>query len=160
MHQTYRPLLPNTIDYIIAPSGENGKKRSGSARSPERRKDTSSKPAKARVLLFSGMRELALYRAEVLRGNGFNVIVPRSKEDAILAIQHGAIDVAVFTYTLPNETVHELTQLLREHCPDCRLVVVSEAGHIDRKIEPDATVSAMDGPAGLIDALHRLTRLQ
>ncbi len=76
------------------------------------------------------------------------------------AIKCGELDVAVLTYTLPNEIVHELADLLREHCPECRLIAISDSGKVDRKIAPDATVLANQGPAGLIQALRRLQRRQ
>ena len=109
------------------------------------------------MLLFSGMWELALYRAEVLRGHGFDVLAARSKDETVLAIKNGNVDVLVLTYTLPNDTVHELATLLRQYSPESRLVAISESPQVDRKIAPDATVMAHDGPTGLIQALHRLS---
>jgi CheY-like chemotaxis protein len=113
-----------------------------------------------RVLLFSGIFEVALYRAEVLRGHGLDVRTPRSKEEAIMAIKRGEVDVVVLTYTLPNETVNELADLVRQYCPGCRLVAISETGHFDERVAPDAVVIANQGPAALIEAIRRLRRLQ
>lgn len=107
-----------------------------------------------RVLMFGKIRELALYRAEVLRSNGFNVTIPASKADAIAAIRRGGFDVAVLTYTLSNDTVEELTELLRQHWPDSRLVTISEMKYPDPKINPDANVLADEGPKALIKALR------
>jgi CheY-like chemotaxis protein len=113
-----------------------------------------------RVLLFSGIFEVALYRAEVLRGHGLEVRTPRSKEEAIMAIKRGEVDVVVLTYTLPNETVNELADLVRQYCPACRLVAISETGHFDERVAPDAVVIANQGPAALIEAIRRLRRVQ
>lgn len=107
-----------------------------------------------RVLMFGKIRELALYRAEVLRNHGFNVTIPASKSDAIAAIRRGGFDVAVLTYTLSSDTVEELTELLRQHWPDCRLVTISETEYPDPKINPDANVLADEGPKALIEALR------
>lgn len=157
MQQVFDPLASST-SYLAVPSDENCKKLVHDSQSSNKSKEAFFKTGKNRVLLFSGMPELALYRAEALRGSGFNVLVPRSKDDAILAIKHASIDVVVLTYTLPNETVHELADLLREFCPECRLVVISETGRTDRKIAPDLIVLAAEGPIGLIEALRRLTK--
>src|SRR5437868_5859254 len=108
-----------------------------------------AKQAATRVLLFSGMLEFALYRAEVLRAHGFDVRTPRTKEEAVQAIKRADLDVVVLAYTLPSETVHELADLVREHCPACRLVTISESREVDRKIAPDDTAVAGLGPAGL-----------
>ncbi len=107
-----------------------------------------------RVLMFGKIRELALYRAEVLRTHGFNVTIPAAKADAVAAIQRGGFDVAVLTYTLSSDTVEELAELVRQHCPDCRLVTISETRNPDLKINPDANVLADDGPQALLAALR------
>jgi hypothetical protein len=73
-------------------------------------------PAGNRVLLFSGIFEVALYRAEVLRAHGLEVRTPRTKDEAVAIIQRGEVDVMVLTYTLPSETVHELSDLVRQYC--------------------------------------------
>src|ERR1051325_473806 len=116
------------------------------------------KNAGNRVLLFSGIWEVALYRAEVLRGHGLEVLTPRSKEEAIMSIQRGDVDVVVLTYTLPSETVHELADLVRQYCPGCRLVAISESGRFDERVSPDAIVIANLGPAALVETIRRLTR--
>ena len=112
-----------------------------------------------RVLMFGRIRELALYRAEVLSTHGFKVTVPASKADAIAAIRRGGFDVAVFTYTLSSDTVEELAELVRQHCAECRLVTISETRNHDPKIDPDANVVADDGPSALLQALRSLLRL-
>src|SRR5689334_6387351 len=80
-----------------------------------------------RVLIFGRIRELALYRAEVLRTRGFSAIVPATKEEARQAIEQAEFDVAVLTYTLSNETVQELSELLRQKCPTCPLITITES---------------------------------
>ena len=102
------------------------------------------------------MRELALYRAEVLKTRGFDVITPETKADAIAAIDEGNFDVAVLSYTLSSDTVEELTELLRQKCPGCALITISDTGNIDPKLRPERTVLANEGPAALIKALRHV----
>jgi DNA-binding response OmpR family regulator len=113
-----------------------------------------------RVLLFGSIRELALYRAEVLSNRGFTVVTPRNKQEAKDAIRNGQFDIAVLTYTLSSDTVQELAQLLREYCPTCPLVAITASGKDDPVIQPDATVIADEGPVALVAALRRLLRRQ
>jgi len=54
--------------------------------------------------------------------------------------------------------VKEFAELLREYCPDCPLVAISDSGRIDREIGPEEMVNADEGPEGLIAALRRVTR--
>lgn len=108
--------------------------------------------------MFGKLRELALYRAEVLRAHGYTVIIPDNKTEAVAAVRRGGFDVAVFTYTLSNDTVEELTELVRQHCPECRLITISDTKVPDAKIKPDANVIADDGPKALLEALRRTLR--
>ena len=137
----------------------NGK---GSTRSsPRSRSKRRPMPRKAqgnRVFLFGRLRELALYRAEVLRSEGFTVSTPDTKEEAVAAIRRGSFDVAVLTYTLSSDTVQELAELIREYCPDAPLIAISTSRKEDREINPDEIVIADEGPAALIAALRRATR--
>ena len=113
-----------------------------------------------RVLMFGRLRELALYRAAVLRDRGFDVTTPQNREEAVNAIRRGGYDIVVLTYTLTNEMVQELAQLVRDHCPNCPLVaIVGGKQQLDREIGPDHVVNADDGPAALIAALRRVTQI-
>ncbi|MBV9183585.1 MAG: response regulator [Acidobacteria bacterium] len=111
-----------------------------------------------RVLIVGRMRELALYRAEVLRQAGFEVRTPENEEEAIAIVKGGDFDVAVFSYTLPSETVQEMAELVREHCSDCPIVAIAETNRVDRRIAPDAIALAADGPPGLLGALRRVVK--
>ena len=128
-------------------------------RSSTQRKRRMPRRAKGnRVLLFGRFRELALYRAEVLRSQGFAVTTPFSREDSIAAVRRGHFDVAVLTYTLSSETVQELAELIREYCPECPIIAISNSDKEDREIDPDEIVIADDGPPALLAALRRVSR--
>ncbi len=128
--------------------------------SSQRSRKASHAPETNRVLIFGRLRELALYRAEVLRNRGFSVIVPDSKSEAIAAIEQAEFDVAVLTYTLSNETVQELSELLRQRCPTCPLITITENHRIDEKVQPDRIVLANQGPEALVKALRQVLKPQ
>src|SRR5438105_14439584 len=94
----------------------------------------------SRVILFGRIRELALYRAEVLRDRGLSVTIPRDNQEALKIIRHGDFDIAGLSYTLPSDTVQQIAELVRDYRPDCHLIAISETGQADRKDHPDATV--------------------
>jgi hypothetical protein len=144
---------------ITAPGGERG---DGDQESLGSGKERRKKPRTVgnRVLLFSGIFEVALYRAEVLCAHGLDVRTPRNKEEAVAIIQRGEADVVVLTYTLPSETVNELSDLVRQYCAGCRLIAISESGRVDERVAPDAVVIANEGPTALVEAIRRLRRLQ
>jgi CheY-like chemotaxis protein len=157
------PLLEQAIfpdpAQISAPASNDDPGDPGES-SPRKRKQKGPGSAGNRVLLFSGIWEVALYRAEVLRVHGLEVRTPRSKEEAIMTIKRGDVDVVVLTYTLPSETVHELADLVRQYCPGSRLVAISETGQFDERVAPDAIVVANQGPAALVAAIRRLRQVQ
>ena len=109
-----------------------------------------------RVLLFGKHRELALYRAEVLRHSGFRVVIPRTRQEAVDAVRHGDFDAAILSYTLSADTVEEIAEMVRQHCPTCPLITISLERTRDRRIDPDAIVLAEDGPPALLTALRRV----
>jgi hypothetical protein len=111
-----------------------------------------------RVLLVGRIRELAIYRAEVLQEHGFIVTISSGLEEASAIINNGEFDIAILSYTLPSSAVEELAELIRGYHPECPLITISEKRWIDKRIDPDAIVIADDGPAGLIAALRRVTR--
>src|SRR5437764_9144381 len=66
--------------------------------SPGKGKDKlSAKQKTANVLLFGKLRELALYRAEVLSNHGFTATIPNSRAEAMAAIRNGGFDAVVLT---------------------------------------------------------------
>jgi hypothetical protein len=73
-------------------------------------------------------------------------------------IRRNQFDIAVLTYTLSSEVVEELAAQIRQYCSDCPLIVISDTHRIDKKIYPDQTVLAEEGPTALIAALRRVTR--
>lgn len=113
-----------------------------------------------RALLLGKQRELALYRAAVLRDRGFEVRAPADLNQAIAEITEGSFDVAVLSYTLSSDEVEQMAELVRQSCPKCPLVTISTTGRADRRVNPDETVLADEGPAGLIRVLQRLRRHQ
>lgn len=126
--------------------GERGKKWKGAG------------AANNRILLFGSMRELALYRAEVLRQKGFHVITPSDRAEAIEAVENGGLGAAILSYTLSNDVVEEMAELLKQKCPACPLIAISQTGRVDRRIEPDEIVIADQGPAALLQAVGRAMR--
>jgi hypothetical protein len=93
-----------------------------------------------RILMLGRLRELALYRAEVLRHHGFEVIAPADEAEAIAAIGQANYDV----------------DLIRDSCPECQVLAIAQTMQYDRLIAPDSVVVADKGPAELVTALRRL----
>jgi DNA-binding NtrC family response regulator len=110
------------------------------------------------VLLVGRLRELALYRAEVRRMYGFRVNTPATPDAAMEVIRRREFDIVVLSYTLASDLVEELAEQVRQYCPRCPLIAISESRGVDKRIFPDETVFAEDGPSALIAALRRVCR--
>jgi CheY-like chemotaxis protein len=148
--------VPVPDPLISASVGGQGRRRQHRARIKTKRSVTGRDTA--RVLLVGLIRELALYRAEVLRHHGFLVHTPATVDQARAIIERGDFDIAVLSYTLPTTTVEEIAEQVRDRCPDCRIVAISETDRIDRRIAPDAVALAQEGPPALIAALRHVLR--
>lgn len=109
-----------------------------------------------RVLLIGRFRELALYRAEVLRVHGFQVSTPATVAAAMDTIRRREFDIVVLSYTLASDVVEELAEQVRQYCPNCPVIAISDNRSVDKRIFPDAIAFAEDGPAALIAALRRV----
>jgi hypothetical protein len=111
-----------------------------------------------RVLMVGRLRELALYRAEVLRLAGFKVSIPADAAEALQIMRAGQFDAIVLTYTLASEEMEQLAKAAREYCPDCPVIAITDAIIPDRRIAPDATALANEGPAALVSALNKVLK--
>ena len=111
-----------------------------------------------RLLMVGRLRELALYRAEVLKQAGFQVFAPRDLEEAFRVMQRGEFDAIIVSYTLPNDTVQYVMERAREHCPDCPIIAIRHTETEDRLLQPDAIALADHGPDALIAAVQTVLR--
>lgn len=113
---------------------------------------------KNRVLLLGRMHELALYRAEVLRQRGFNVQISTDTEESLNLVRRNHFDIVVLSYTLSSDLVERLAEEVREHCPQCPIVVIANSDRLDRRVNPDQVAIAEQGPPALVAALQRALR--
>jgi len=109
-----------------------------------------------RVLMLGSIRELALYRAEVLQLHGFHVQIATNRDQALDLIHGGNYDVVVLSYTLPDHLVREYADEMREFCPECPVIEISDARRPDPVIRPDQMILADEGPAALLTALRHV----
>ncbi len=149
------PLLP-AIEAELAEKLRRSSRQTRAARPGKNAPD--SEAVQPTVLLFGKMRELALYRAEVLQRMGYQVIVPKSYAEAVRAVDDGGFHVAILSYTLSSEVVKELADLIRQRYPGCPLVTIAQHARSDAEIQPDAIVLSELGPTGLVEALDRLRK--
>ena len=157
-HLEFVPALGSSSSSGIALLAER-RKRPRAPKTTAASREPGRHPGKfGKVLLIGKHRELALYRAEVLRHSGFSVLIPGTRQEALDTIRAGDIDAVILSYTLAADSVEELAEMVRQYCPECVLVTISQDKTLDRRINPDAIVLADHGPQALLGALQRLLR--
>lgn len=109
-----------------------------------------------RVLMVGLQRELALYRAEVLRQAGFSVTTPSDSNEALLLMYKREYDVVILSYTLPRGVIELLAKASRKFCSDCQIVAISDGDIPELQNTADAVALANEGPAALIATLKRV----
>jgi DNA-binding response OmpR family regulator len=151
----FQNLSASSLPSILAcPSNYNPERRKQPREVPGLRK----RKAGNRVLVVGRQRELALYRAEFLRLAGYSVDTPEDVDEALRIMRNDEFDAIVLSYTLPTETVQQLAESAREHCPDCPVIAIADTEKFDRLISPDAIALAKGGPEALLSALKRVLR--
>lgn len=110
------------------------------------------------TVLLLGQPEPGIPHAEFLRSQGFSVIFPSSRKEALSAIQKREFDAVLLSYSLSSDTAEELAELVRQKCPGCPLVVVTVSEHEDSRIQPDEIVLAEESPQAMLAALRRVER--
>ena len=109
-----------------------------------------------RVLMLGQHLELGWYRSEFLRSQGYDVIFPETKKEAVGAIREGKFDVVVLSYSLSHKTSQELLELIEQGCSECPVIAITENRWEDRHLNPAETVLVSEGPEGLLNALKRV----
>ncbi len=105
------------------------------------------------VLMLGTHAELESYRAEYLRGYGYAVMFPESKQEAVRAVNTGAYDVVILSYALSHDMVMELHELIDQSHSHCPIIALTEQRRPDSKINSDKVVLVSEGPEALLRAV-------
>ena len=109
-----------------------------------------------RVLMLGQHLELGWYRSEFLRAQGYEVVFPENKKEAVAAVHEGKFDVVLLSYSLSHNTSQELLEIVDQTCPECPVIAITENRWEDRHLNPAHTVLVSEGPEGLLDALKKV----
>jgi CheY-like chemotaxis protein len=110
-------------------------------------------PAKKQVLSIGSDTELLLLRHAVLKSAGFDVQTVSDAKDALEKIRTGYCGVLLICYSFEVETRKELADTFRHHCPNGRIVSISDR-QPDVPYFGDVLVYGLDGPEVLIEAIQ------
>lgn len=102
--------------------------------------------------------ELTAYRVHAMQGAGLHVIHPNTRREALRVVAQEQFDVAILSYTVESEMAHEFAELIRQNCPKCPIIAITESPWEDSKLQPDETIVGKEGPEALIEAVRRATK--
>lgn len=122
----------------------------------QRKREDDAVEALLPVLIIGNHRELTLYRKAYLEHNGIRTLTPANKADALESIVRAGFRAAVLSYTLSHDDVLEYSELIRQTCARCPIVIINRSGIDDPRVQPDAVVRAEEGPEALLSALRRV----
>jgi PleD family two-component response regulator len=108
--------------------------------------------ARYRVISLSRSLDLLWAREAVLRSAGFQVFSAMNPRQVLAKIHAGNFGLLLLCYSLPGRLQREIASEFRKHCPNGRIVAITDSNS-SRPPDTDAVVGSADGHNALIDAL-------
>jgi hypothetical protein len=106
------------------------------------------------VLSLSPDKKALATREVALRSGGMKVISVMSSVEARFEIEMGRCGIFLICYRLSPVAADELTTLFRRHCPQGKIVFVTELPGDERvPAEANITIPESSGPANILRAL-------
>ena len=120
-------------------------------------KQTNHKPT---VLSVGTLPELLSLRESVLRSAGYEVITTTEPKEADAKIKEGNCAVLLLCYSIGDTWREQLVQNFRKHCPDSRIVAITNHPEPNIETQPDVDdlVFGIEGAEALLDAMQKAVR--
>ena len=109
---------------------------------------------KVAVISVGKFPELLWLRASVLQSAGFAVFTTTDPQEAAARIGKADCGVLLLCYSVSDEWRTQLVQRFREHCPEGRIIAITNRPVAEIPKEEDELVYGVEGPEILIDAIR------
>ena len=110
---------------------------------------------KPKVISVGPFPELLLLREYVLQSAGYAVSSTSNPQEAVAKIESKAdCGVLLLCYAVPDRWRYSLITKFREHCPEGRIVAITNDHVGETPKEVDELVYGVEGPEALIDAVR------
>jgi hypothetical protein len=107
-----------------------------------------------RVLSVGSIPELLSLRQAVLKSAGFEVFSTGKPLEAATRIRAGDCAVLLLCYSVSDEWRQVLVRDFREHCPDGRVVAITNRPVTQLPKDVDELVYGIEGPEALMHAIR------
>ncbi len=112
---------------------------------------------KLRILSLSADQELALLRKWVLESAGYEVVSPRTDNEALESVSiKNRFDVAIVCYRMWTGTSRRLMRIFRRNNPAGKFVVMVRIYGEVPEVEGDRYAVGTDGPDALLNVLSEI----
>ena len=109
---------------------------------------------KLSVISVGTLPDLLSLRAAVLHSAGYTVFTTTSPEEAQAKMGKGDCGVLLLCYSVSDEWRKPLIQQFREHCPEGRIIAITNRPVTETPKEVDELVYGIEGPEILLDAVQ------
>jgi hypothetical protein len=110
------------------------------------------------VLSVGGFPDLLWTRAQILQSAGYRVISTSKPEEADASISRSDCGVLLLCYSAREQWREHLIRRFRDHCPQGRIVAITNVPFSRPPIEADDFVYGIEGPEALLNAIAGHTR--
>jgi DNA-binding NtrC family response regulator len=111
-----------------------------------------------RVLSLSSNPELQTLRNFVLMSEGFRVLSPSSKRQALETIEREFFDCMVLCHSLSQDSCNELAQAFKRRNPESCVIHIVPTSWTEKCANADVSIAGLDGPEVLIEAVRSCGR--
>ena len=110
------------------------------------------------VLSVGSFKDLLWTRSQILQAAGYRVISTSDPREADVKIMEGQCGVLLLCYSIREEWRRHIIHAFREHCPEGRVVAITNVPFSRPPIEADEFVYGVEGPEALLEAVARHSR--
>ena len=107
------------------------------------------------VLSVGSFQDLLWTRSQILQAAGYRVISTSNPEEADARIADAECGVLLICYSIREEWRNHLIHDFREHCPQGRVVAITNVPFSRPPIEADEFIYGVEGPEALLDVIAR-----
>jgi len=108
-----------------------------------------------KILSLSIDLELSLLRKRLLETAGHDVVALNTEREVLEeAVAPKPVDVVLVCHRLPDATARKAIRLLRDSCPQAKVVYVVHLYGEWPEVEADRYVVGADGPDALLRVIH------
>jgi DNA-binding NtrC family response regulator len=111
----------------------------------------------SKILAFGHDTTLLHTRELILRHDGFDVVATTNRAEAGRILSEQPIDLVILCHTVREPERQTILTLAHASRPDLKVLLLTTSCFSSHAWDRDTTLCTLDGPPGLLAAVHQLT---